>query len=172
MQTLKSFVPEMDALGREEFVRRYPHPFLLGQSTSAPASSRAFKTMAGFTPQQDESAGEGEQPVHFVTKSDRNTFGTMITLGRIDNNDVVIDHPSVSKFHAYFTAGSRGDRWSVCDAESRYGTFSNDRRLRPSAPQPVESGQTLAFGKGPKFSFYTPGDFFDYVQILKGLGKV
>ncbi len=173
--TLKDFAAEAENLSREDFVQKYPHPFLVGQGAST-VSSQAFQTQAGFkaAPLEDaDRKAEKDLPVHRIVKSDRNTFGTMITLGRSDNNDVVLDPPSVSKFHAYFSGdpGQPGS-YKVCDADSRYGTFKGEKRMRPSVPQPLKTGDTLVFGKSSPFVVYFPADFYDYLKVLKGLKKL
>ena len=50
-----------------------------------------------------------------------NAFTGMITVGRADNNDLVISDGTVSKFHAYFRR--LGQRWTITDANSRNGTM-------------------------------------------------
>ncbi|MHC5039832.1 MAG: FHA domain-containing protein [Planctomycetota bacterium] len=172
---LEMFSQIVRDISRDEFEKRYPHPFLLGTgpAPTAPASRRAFQTMAGFqTADPPTSEAEKDLPVHPVLKSDRNSFRNMITLGRSDNNDIVIEHPSVSKFHAYLQADPKHIRYSICDADSRYGSFVEDRKLRPSTPRNLKGGETLSFGKGARYTYFPSGDFYDYVKVLQGLGKL
>jgi len=176
-ETLTTFSAVVKNLSREEFVQHHAHPFIVGQgkTSSAPTGRRAFQTMAGFQIAKEAdptSNAEKDLPVFRVTKSDRNTFGKMVTLGRIDNNDIILDHPSTSKFHAYFTPGNKDNEYTLCDADSKYGTFLDDKRLRPSLPQRLTAGATIVFGKGIKYSYFPPGDFFDFVKVLQGLRKL
>ena len=173
MQKLKTYADSVRASTREEFLQNYPDAVLMGLGTPSGTGRRAFQTMAGFQIAEELTPGrETELTVHPIVKTERNSFGHMITLGRSDNNDVVIEHPSVSKFHAFFSRGAKGNRYSISDADSRFGTFVEDHRLRPSKAQVLNSGETLAFGKGSKFGFYLPGDFYDYLKVLQGLGKI
>jgi hypothetical protein len=72
-------------------------------------------------------------------------FPSMITLGRTQNNDVVVADTSISKFHAYF----RIDKGfvEVADAQSRNGTFLGERRLEPKQPAPLKMGQQVRFAR-------------------------
>jgi ABC transport system ATP-binding/permease protein len=66
---------------------------------------------------------------------------TYIGFGRDPGNDVVIDHPVVSSFHAAleWQAGT----WFVKDLESSHGTYINERASAQSILQP---GDTLHIG--------------------------
>ncbi|MHC4778055.1 MAG: FHA domain-containing protein [Planctomycetota bacterium] len=173
MQKLKNYSDAARTFTREEFMEKFPDAVIMGLGSSGQTSRRAFQTMAGFQANEEKVPGrETELSVHPVVKSGRNSFGHMITLGRSDNNDVIIDHPSVSKFHAFFTKNSSGNQYSISDADSRFGTFVEDHRLRPSKTQVLNSGETVAFGKGSKYGFYLSGDFYDYLKVLQGLGKL
>jgi len=46
-----------------------------------------------------------------------------VTLGRSEKCDVVIDQPLISRLHA--TLSSAGSVFSICDLDSRNGTFVN-----------------------------------------------
>src|SRR5687768_16178652 len=48
-----------------------------------------------------------------------------ITLGRTRDQDLVVDHPSVSRFHAWFELGKGRKGWQVADNGSRNGTVVN-----------------------------------------------
>jgi len=55
---------------------------------------------------------------------------TLIQIGRDATNDVVLDSPSVSRFHAQFERV--GQRYRVEDLRSSNGTFVNDERIEGS----------------------------------------
>lgn len=71
----------------------------------------------------------------------QNTF----TLGRTEQNEVVIDGENVSRQHARLTHTTNG--WQVTDLGSTNGTYIGDRRLQPDLPtllplnQPVQIGE-------------------------------
>jgi hypothetical protein len=67
-----------------------------------------------------------ESPVHLLKKTPRNPFAGMITIGRAANNDVVVNHSSVSKFHAYVRVLGT-DSLVIFDVGSTNGTRVDDR---------------------------------------------
>jgi len=71
-------------------------------------------------------------------------FPSMITVGRTDNNDLVVSDEQVSKFHAFFRLV--GDRVELSDAGSRNGTFVGSKRLEAR-------GASAAIARGDRFAF-------------------
>jgi pSer/pThr/pTyr-binding forkhead associated (FHA) protein len=79
------------------------------------------------------------------------SFVNMITIGRAQNNDVVIPDISVSKFHAYFRVPPDGIRPSrsgvdLCDSDSSNGTWVNDVRIASKESVFIHVGSVLRFG--------------------------
>ncbi len=70
--------------------------------------------------------------------------GGAITLGRSEENDVVLTEGGVSRRHARLERTERG--WSVTDLGSTNGTFLEDNRLLPQTPESWAEGQTLRLG--------------------------
>jgi pSer/pThr/pTyr-binding forkhead associated (FHA) protein len=66
----------------------------------------------------------------------------MLTLGRLPDNDVVIDNPAVSSHHACLFRD--GDDWVIEDLDSKNGTFVNGKRV---ARQVLQHGVVLLVGK-------------------------
>src|SRR5512135_3133900 len=92
-----------------------------------------------------ERADRGGRPLVLPLKKVQSTFPSMITVGRTENNDLVIPDEQVSKFHAFFRLV--GDRVELSDAGSRNGTFVGTRRLEPrGASAPVRPSDSFAFG--------------------------
>jgi len=67
-----------------------------------------------------------------------------ITIGRVEDNTIQIDDPSVSSHHAELNRS--GDRYEVKDLDSTNGTRINGEPLT-GAPQPVRTGDRIQFGK-------------------------
>jgi hypothetical protein len=87
----------------------------------------------------------GARPLVLPLRKVQPTFPSMITLGRTDNNDLVVADEQVSKFHAFFRLV--GERPELSDAGSRNGTFVGGRRLEArGASVAVPSGARLALG--------------------------
>lgn len=57
----------------------------------------------------------------------RCSLGPVVTVGRLPDNTIVIDHPAVSGHHA--CASLEGDHFVLEDLQSTNGTFVNDRRV-------------------------------------------
>ena len=74
-----------------------------------------------------------------------------IRIGRSGENDVEIDHPSISRKHCRLHL--EGESWKVMDAESRNGVRVNDE---PYATIALRNGDVLEIGH-LKFMFAAPG---------------
>jgi pSer/pThr/pTyr-binding forkhead associated (FHA) protein len=70
--------------------------------------------------------------------------GQGLTIGRADENDVVLDDATVSRHHARLVES--GDRWFVEDRGSFNGTLLNGVRVQPGTRLPLRHGDRLTFG--------------------------
>lgn len=118
------------------------------------------------------SAGQGSQraqlsePLVFpVRKAGKaaNAFLMGITIGRTQNNDVVVSDDSVSRFHAYFDRDPASDLWRLVDMGSLNGTHVGPLRLTPNQPHVCAARETLLIGKVPML-FFVPETFLAYVD--------
>ncbi|RMH64119.1 MAG: FHA domain-containing protein [Cyanobacteria bacterium J003] len=77
-----------------------------------------------------------------------------VRIGRDPSNDMVLDHPVVSRFHArlYLQEG----QWYIVDLNSANGTFVNNRRLEPRKPVVLPTGALVRIG--PYSSVFTPDE--------------
>lgn len=66
-----------------------------------------------------------------------------VTIGRAPGNDLIVDHPTVSRQHA--TIKLEGEAFRLFDLGSANGTFVNDQRVRD--PMALEDGMTVRFGE-------------------------
>ncbi len=87
-----------------------------------------------------------EEPVvMLVKKSKDNAFQRGVTVGRTGNNDIVLDDPSVSRFHAWFQRDD-SDVWTLSDAGSKNGTILSGTRLLGKRPVVVPPQCAVQFG--------------------------
>lgn len=80
-----------------------------------------------------------EKRVHDGSYQDR------VSVGRARNKDVVLRHPSVSKFHAWFERDAQGN-WCVADAGSKNGTRANTTDVAVRELAKIKPGDVLRFG--------------------------
>jgi hypothetical protein len=86
-----------------------------------------------------------------------------ITVGRTNENAVVIDHPSLSRLHAWFERGRRA--WQLIDAGSRNGTVVNGKRLSARDPQILSDRAVVGFGD-VSAQFFHPEGFVAFLRSL------
>jgi hypothetical protein len=128
--------------------------------TEASISKRRFKTMSGVG---GPILGSGEPIVIPVRKEKDNAFLRRVTLGRTANNDLVIDDPSVSRFHAWFEVDEVG-QWAIADAGSKNGTFIAGERFKAKRLTPLSRDTRIRFGQ-IEVTFLPPKAF---MKLLKG----
>jgi hypothetical protein len=135
-------------LGRKKFVQRYLHPFLFStQATVAP--TRPMRTekldrtdLIRLSPQGAQAEVVVGPRVVAVVKT-QPAFPSMITIGRTNNNDVVISDVQVSKFHAYFK--SENGALLLEEAGSSNGTWVDGKQLHKGSPVTIVPGTLLRF---------------------------
>jgi ABC-type multidrug transport system ATPase subunit len=94
----------------------------------------------------------------------------IVTVGRATNNDVVINHPTVSGKH--LSLGMTSGGLTVTDLNSTNGTQLNGQRIPPNTPQPFKVGDVLRIGDltGNWVSLVLEGTAGEAVRALS-LGK-
>ncbi len=144
-------------LGRDGFIARNPHLFLVLRANlaSAPLPFATASVHLSASDRQQLVSGKSEATKRCaleivpVIKAENNPYLYRISVGRARNCDVVLRDESVSKLHAHFLADEQaGGRihWSLVDLRSGNGTRVNGKRLNADQPQPVVSDDVLQFG--------------------------
>ncbi len=170
--SLEKFAVKVRTLGEEAFTARYNLPAVVIETDASQVLPRTFDTQGGTvlsTGNPPPAPGTGTQFVQFLQKTDRNAMKDKVTIGRSNNNDIIILHNSVSKFHAYFDC--REGIWTLTDMGSTNGTFLDGKRIHEGQHYPARSGNVLRFG-GVAAYFFTSKGFYDYTVIyrkMKGL---
>jgi hypothetical protein len=88
----------------------------------------------------------GEPVVLELRKQKENAFPRGVTVGRTRNNDLVLDHSSISRFHGWFEWNKEKRQWRLVDAGSKNGTYLEGVRL--AAKQPVDLPEEVRLGFG------------------------
>lgn len=68
-----------------------------------------------------------------------------MTIGRGQNNDIIIDLPGISRYHARLEFD--GENYRVTDLHSTNGTFIEEERLPPGEPRVWSPGENLRIGE-------------------------
>jgi pSer/pThr/pTyr-binding forkhead associated (FHA) protein len=162
MELLENLQKLKRQLGRAEFEKKFPHPWLVREldDDERPALFRTMVTnvkkiappaplpkqrLAGMGMSAQLAAEPGRYGVYPLAKSGSNPWSDRILVGRASNNDVVIKNDRISKLHAYFQSGPRG--WRVYDARSANGTRVDGVLVPPGEEGlEVKSGQVVMFG--------------------------
>ncbi|MHC4781150.1 MAG: FHA domain-containing protein [Planctomycetota bacterium] len=169
-QTLEEFRGKFGGLEREAFVGRFREPFLLIELSVDGKKTDAFQTLnarvdADRPTEPITNPGvSGLSLVVPLVKSDRNTFQNMVTMGRATNNDVIVPHPSVSKFHAFFRIDPDTGSATFSDAGSSYGSSYNRRPVEKGDALPVESGGNIILANSVRARFFLAPDLYDMLN--------
>lgn len=141
------------------FRSRYDHPWLvwsLGRPSEAPIVAPTL-SIGGAS----QVPNVGDPLALPVVKGKASIFVMGITVGRTENNDVVLRHEQVSRFHAYFTHGAEG--YALVDAESKNGTSVGGQRLAPKRPFLLPERCRIAFGE-LEVSWFSAAAFVEHVS--------
>lgn len=119
-----------------------------------------FRTQSGL---EVASIGGGEPLVVIVEKTKDNAFQRRVTIGRTNNNDIVLDDASVSRFHAWLQQQENGVAWQLFDGGSRNGTMVGGQRLAAKGGAVLAVGTKVKIGT-VELTFYSAEGF---LKLLK-----
>ncbi|HSB12101.1 MAG TPA: HD domain-containing phosphohydrolase [Blastocatellia bacterium] len=76
-----------------------------------------------------------------------------LRIGRLDDNDLVLDNPYISRYHAEIVL--KGSRYVLRDLGSTSGTFANGERI---SQRRLKDGDSIRLGRarGVEFVFHSP----------------
>ncbi|MEZ6186173.1 MAG: FHA domain-containing protein [Planctomycetota bacterium] len=156
LEQVKEPVVVFDEIGEEsregqfQTINRVPES--LGSTAPSPSKSGSDFTLGGASKWA-------------CTLSTGSKFACILTLGRAANNNLRINIPSLSKFHAYFTYVAKEKAWYLADANSSNGTFLNGQEL-PSSHGKVklDNGALMRFGPDITARYFDPQGLWEQVQ--------
>lgn len=76
-----------------------------------------------------------------------------LTVGRKPDNQLVLDHVSISRNHAVLQFGKDG-KCFIFDCNSSHGTFLNKKRVSPHTFHEIRSGDILKFGASTRLYIF------------------
>ena len=118
--------------------------------------------------QGDMTMGDGqrEMPVRgrycVLQAEDVKLEGKWLSIGRVVDNDVVINDYTVSKLHAHIREDDGGEGWWVEDLGSTNKSFANGEQLEPHRAVLVKSWAVLRFGR-LNFTLLGPSAFHAFL---------
>jgi hypothetical protein len=119
-------------------------PRLSGQPKRSPRSKEAREEERIRVATLLEKHAYVAVPLHKRSDGDV-AFSERISVGRAQNKDIVLRHPSISKFHAWFEVGPSLEV-HLFDSGSTNRTQVNGRPIEPKTSEAVASGDLLQFG--------------------------
>jgi hypothetical protein len=166
---VQDYIDAAAALGQEAFCRQLPAPVLI---TALPLLDRSFQAAP------TRMLAEGEQLTGRSTRvrldhrsevlelrPDGHRRAPQISIGRAEENDVVIQDETVSTRHALFLPGPAGGGPALQDLESTNGTRVNDASIIPMRVVRLRDGDVVSFGDATYF-FYSPAGLWTALRKL------
>jgi hypothetical protein len=192
---LEALFAASDSLSEAEFAVHFPGPFLvqtrfpqkpsdfdvsfdtavgsiqnrntkdIAMRPVMPGDSQRFSAL---TPLQTVADLLQYHSIFRIEKSQRNSFLQGVTIGRTNNNDVVIQEPTVSKFHAWIQLpGPARKDYMLYDADSHYGTLLNYTKLDKSGAT-LTANAKIRFGNATLVFLFGDG-LYQWIQAKKAL---
>ncbi|MGE0710098.1 MAG: FHA domain-containing protein [Planctomycetota bacterium] len=157
--TLASYIKDGNTLDPEAFRARHPHHVLVVEPFAVEEEPELSTSAGG------DFAG-GLPMVYPIARQDSHALGDRVTIGRTGNNDIHINAPDVSKYHAYLVR--EGDTFSYVDADSKFGSWVNDAPVAAGERVRLSSGDRLRIAS-VKATIFDPEGF--QVHVCRGRGQ-
>jgi hypothetical protein len=151
----------------ESFLAAHPMPVLISQGPWSPGASGGESTRLAAGARYRTPSGAptiADDSRLWQIRKHTGTFPSKVTVGRMSNNDIVVAHPTISKFHAFFSVREEGT--FLVEAGSKNATQINGSRVtKELKPRLLHEEDVLQFGEGPALLFITAPSL---LQILAG----
>lgn len=169
-QTRVIYEPFKDFIGQsslKDFLQTFRYPFLVGEDLYEGALSE--KTMQEYNPTfRFKGTIEPEHAIHNLSAINKSLFflkplyekrmeSTIFTIGRTDENDIIIIDYSISKEHASITM--RNNRYYVTDNGATNGVTLNSKKIEAKTEYPLKPKDKITFGR-LGFTLMRPIDIF------------
>ncbi|MFZ9887913.1 MAG: FHA domain-containing protein [Myxococcota bacterium] len=158
------YAREAQRLGRGAFTERYGSAFLLLHAADLRGGSPGETSV----PTARGATAATTFHVFAVTLTGRQGRGWP-TLGRADENDIVVQDTTISRVHVGFIGAASGG-YSVVDLGSSNGTFVDDQAVPlegAGEPLALPSRSTLRCGS-VNFKFMEAPEFLEFVAAFLG----
>jgi CheY-like chemotaxis protein len=164
----RDFVALSRTTTRSGFVAACPFPFLVYSAPLVPPRTERTVGLLDGLDAMDGVRRRNTPPTRSTRaleiRKSTTTSADRITVGRTRENDVVIDHQHMSRFHAFFV--SKDGVMTLTDAGSHNGTWVAGRLLTPNGPPsaPLASEDIVRFGE-LELTFMSPSGCWDVLRV-------
>ena len=183
-ESIDAILAATQGLDQDDFVARFPYPFLVRETTrpsgewpaivpgegEEPGERRTARVSTATAPAGDGFARE-EVLVYRVCPADGARQEGGVVIGRGRGCDVVVEDDSISTRHAEFTLEVDEEEdekvFLVADLGSSNGTFLDGKRLAPHTPRPIEDSMRLRLGPVVKLQFFTAPAFHLFLSFYR-----
>ena len=118
-----------------------------------------------YMPTQVEQREAALWAVYEIAKAEGN-LRPAISIGRTEDNDIIIADPSVSKLHAFLTLRPGHSKLQITDVGSKNGTYLRGAPLAPQSSVEIPSGTIVTLGRIP-LRFISVKEMFLYLKTLR-----
>jgi pSer/pThr/pTyr-binding forkhead associated (FHA) protein len=145
------------------FERELLGPVLMVEPPAQELGNLVERTLQTLSAANQLGRNRNEPVIFEIKKTREQAFLRGITVGRTMNNDVVLDDPSVSRFHAWFALESPQGHWLVHDAGSKNGTVVDGTTLEAKKPYELRGPAAILFGS-VEARFLPPRSFLELLR--------
>lgn len=163
-RSLAQLAQETARMSDQEFLRCFRTPVLVMVSGPETSEQKLFGRTQRF---QRMSTDTRLSHMKFWLLSSKDD-PSYVRVGRDENNDIVIKHESVSRYHGVFMKikdPERGDHWILEDLGSINGSFIDGQRVRGSVP--VKDQVLIRLGTKYVFQLMSPQALWRFTRLLQ-----
>ena len=171
MRKLEEYRSKAKELGRRLFLAHHSEPVfvpskILTGSLHAAQFGVRNATMVHYDEEAVVNPLKVSRAVKLGTDAMRHRLRNGLTIGREASCAVTIADYTISKQHARWRPGHFPKPATIEDTGSSNGTWINGERLKTNVPSPVNSGDTVRFGR-MVVDYYSAKDFFELLMTDK-----
>jgi pSer/pThr/pTyr-binding forkhead associated (FHA) protein len=166
---IQDYINAFTELDRDTFCANIGVPVLVSRvaKDGIAFQDAATRMLPLEKPESDEPAEarlNHMQPVVELRKASEES-NSQLTIGRAEENDVVVHDETVSSRHAVMFTDVRSGQNMLQDLDSTNGTAVNGALLRPGRAVALKEGDTVSFGDS-EYLFFTPGGLYDEIEQI------
>ena len=169
--TLTDYHSAATSMDRNGFCQRFRTPVLVSTDTDLEDGFDGFQTVktslsirrpSAADPKQDPPQVEGMAPV-ISLQSDRPGIEHQVTLGRLEENDLVFNHETVSGNQAIFRGTPGKENFTLENLGSTNPTLVNEIELQTQKRVALRNKDLITIGE-LVFVFYYPAGLYDVLD--------